>query len=89
MGSRKTQNMEIASLREIMATRARAVFSHRINFADISHENLEKMEQWCLDNCEGLWDKHTQFALYFRFEEERDATMFMLRWGSAEGNRLR
>ena len=89
MGSRKAQDMELASLDKILATRARSVFAHRINFDSISEENLLKMEQWCLDNCEGLWDRHTQFALYFRFEEERDATMFMLRWGTAAGNRLR
>lgn len=81
--------MKISSMREILATRARTVFPHRINFDNISYENLEKMEQWCENNCQGLWDKHTQFALYFRFEEERDATMFMLRWGTAEGNRLK
>ena len=81
--------MELASLREILATRARMVFSHRINFDEVSKENLEKMKEWCEANCQGLWDCHTQYAVYFRFEEERDATMFMLRWGSAEGNRLR
>jgi hypothetical protein len=81
--------MKIASVRDILATRARAVFPYRINFQSIGYEAVPKMKAWCETNCEGLWRSETHYALYFQFEEEKDATMFMLRWGSAEGNILR
>jgi hypothetical protein len=79
----------ISDLRDIMATRARATFSHRINFDTIGYESLDLMRSWCEDNCEGLWRLEHVHALYFQFENDRDAMMFMLRWGSAEGNRLK
>jgi hypothetical protein len=79
----------IPDLRDIMATRARATFSHRINFDTIGYESLDLMRSWCEDNCEGLWRLEHVHALYFQFENDRDAMMFMLRWGSAEGNRLK
>ena len=47
------------------------------------------MEDWCRENCSGIWRNHTIHALYWQFEQERDAMMFMLRWGSAEGNKLK
>jgi hypothetical protein len=47
------------------------------------------MKEWCEEKCEGLWRCESFHALYFQFEQERDATMFMLRWGSAEGNKLK
>lgn len=81
--------MKAASMNEILATRSRATFSHRINFDTIGYETLPKMKQWCEEQCQGLWRSHTTHALYFQFEEERDATMFMLRWGGAEGNKLK
>ena len=72
-----------------MASRARATFSHRINFQNVGYTTLPKMKEWCDENCTGLWRCESVHALYFQFEEERDATMFMLRWGSAEGNKLK
>ena len=77
------------SLKQILATRARAVFPYRINFDKILYGNVSLMEDWCRENCAGLWRNHTIHALYWQFADERDATMFMLRWGSAEGNRLK
>ncbi len=50
---------------------------------------MDLMREWCNNNCTGLWRLEHVHALYFQFEEERDATMFMLRWGTAEGNQLR
>ena len=76
-------------LREIISTRARNTYAYRINFQTIGYETLPKMTAWCEENCQGLWDSHSKYALYFRFAEERDATMFMLRWGSADGNKLK
>lgn len=81
--------MRIASVQEIMATRARATFSHRINFQEVGYLTLPKMKEWCEEKCEGLWRCESVHALYFQFEQERDATLFMLRWGSAEGNKLK
>lgn len=81
--------MKIANINEIMATRVRATFSYRINFLSIMVGNVDRMKEWCDSNCEGLWRSETYHALYFQFELEKDATMFMLRWGGAEGNKLR
>ena len=81
--------LKTATVKEIMATRARAIFSHRINFQEVGYLTMPKMKEWCETNCTGLWDYHSTHALYFRFEKERDATMFMLRWGGAEGNKLK
>lgn len=81
--------MKIANVKEIMATRARATFSHRINFHEVGYLTMPKMKEWCEANCTGIWGYHSTHALYFQFSEERDATMFMLRWGAAEGNKLK
>jgi hypothetical protein len=83
------QMMRIASVQEIMATRARATFSHRINFDQVGYETLPKMREWCEANCEDLWRCESTHALYFQFAGERDAMMFMLRWGGANGNKLK
>lgn len=81
--------MKTADLQDILATRARAIFSHRINFDTIEYESLDLMREWCKDNCTGPWKLEHVHALYFQFENDRDATMFMLRWGGAAGNRLK
>lgn len=81
--------MRIASVQEILATRARATFSHRINFDTCGYDTIEKMKQWCTDNCQGLWRCETHHALYWQFEEERDAMVFTLKFGGAEGNKLK
>jgi hypothetical protein len=81
--------MRIASVQEILATRARATFNYRINFDKIGLSNLESMRHWCYKNCTGLWRCEATHALYFQFEESRDATVFMLRWGGAEGNEVK
>ena len=81
--------MKVASMNEILATRSRATFSHRVNFDTIGYESMDLMREWCDKNCRGLWRLQHVHALYFQFEEERDAVMFMLRWGGAEGNKLK
>lgn len=81
--------MKIASIQEILATRMRATFSHRINFETIGYDNIESMKTWCDQNCEDMWRTETQHAIYWQFAEERDAVMFMLRWGTADGNKLK
>lgn len=83
--------MKLASpnLQAILATRARATFAYRVNFNTIGYDNVEPMKEWCRKNCEGLWRSETQYALYWQFELERDATMFMLRWSGANGNQVK
>lgn len=80
---------DVTTLNEILATRARAVFPHRVNFHTIGYKSLDDMRAWCENNCKGIWRVEHVHALYFQFSDDYDATMFMLRWGSAEGNKLR
>ena len=84
-----TDKTKVATLNDILATRARMMFPYRINFDVIGYQMLPEMKQWCDDNCKGVWRCEHFHALYFQFENDYDATMFMLRWGAAEGNKLR
>ena len=81
--------IKTASLEEVLATRAKAVFLHRVNFQTVGYDNIEPMKYWCRDNCQGLWRCETHHALYWQFELDRDAMIFMLRWGTAEGNKIK
>ena len=80
---------KIGSLNEILGSRSRSVFLHRVNFESISYDNLEQMKSWCEDNCKSIWRCNHTYALYFQFESDHDAMMFMLRWGGAPGNSLK
>ena len=81
--------LEIATnLNEILASRAKTKFAHRINFEEISFDNSKEMKVWCDENCTGIWKIHTAHALYFQFENDQDAMMFMLRWGGIQGNTI-
>jgi hypothetical protein len=82
-------DVKTATINDIMATRSRAIFSHRINFQTVGYETLPEMKQWCEDNCIGLWRNEQVHAIYWQFENEKDAIMFMLRWGTSEGNKLK
>jgi hypothetical protein len=55
----------------------------------VGYQTLPLMKSWCEDNCKSIWRCESHHALYFQFEDDYDATMFMLRWGSAEGNELK
>ena len=81
--------IKTATINEILATRAKMKFAHRVNFETIGYTNLADMEKWCEENCDGIWRVEKIHALYFQFEEDRDAMMFMLKWGGREGNKLR
>lgn len=83
------KGLRVGSLEEILQTRFRATYNQRINFDYVGLNNKNEMNQWCSENCTGLWRSETFHALYWQFENDRDATMFMLRWGQAEGNKLR
>ena len=80
---------EISTLGELLATRARSVFPHRVNFHTIGYKALDDMRAWCETNCKGIWRLEHVHALYFQFSDDHDAMMFMLRWSGAEGNRLK
>jgi hypothetical protein len=77
------------AIEDILATRARATWQYRINFDRVSLANVEQMNHWCENNCLGKWDSQTQYTLYWRFTDERDAVMFKLRWATADGNKLK
>lgn len=81
--------LKTANLDEVLLTRARSLFSHRINFDYVSLENKTAMNNWCEQNCRGIWRSENFYALYWQFTDDNDAMMFMLRWGAAEGNKLR
>jgi hypothetical protein len=79
----------IATLNELLATRTRAVFPYRVNFDQVGYSTLPEMRAWCENSCKGIWRVEHVHALYFQFSDDYDATMFMLRWGGAEGNKLK
>jgi hypothetical protein len=72
---------KIATLDAILVTRAKIKFPYRINFDGITHNQIEEMAVWCINNCTDLWREEHYYALYFQFADERDAMMFMLKWG--------
>ena len=72
---------KLASLNEILSTRARTVFPYRVNFNNITVAQIEEMAVWCINNCQELWREEHYHALYFQFTDERDAMMFMLKFG--------
>lgn len=81
--------LKIATVQEILSTRSRATFAYRVNFDQVGYDTLPKMKAWCEEQCDDIWRCESVHALYFQFAGERDATMFMLRWGHAEGNKLK
>jgi hypothetical protein len=80
---------KVATLGQLLAPRARATFPYRINFDKINYTTLPLMKQWCEDNCKSLWRCESYHALYFQFEDDYDATMFMLKWSGAAGNEIK
>lgn len=84
-----SRGLKVGSVNEILATRARATFSHRVNFEAVGYETLPEMKAWCEEHCEGLWRCESIHALYFQFAQERDAMLFMLKWSGAKGNKLK
>ncbi len=74
---------KVATLGQLLATRARATFPYRVNFDD--QVSTLKMESWCTANCKGIWRSHTEYATYYQFQEDTDAIMFMLKFGGSRG----
>jgi hypothetical protein len=81
--------MKTATIEEILATRYRVDYRYRVNFDVVGYSNKNLMNQWCEERCRGRWRSETHFALYWQFEDENDAMMFNLRWGTADGNKMR
>lgn len=77
---------KIGSLNELLASRARASFRYRVDFD--SRVDVNEINAWCEKNCRGLWRKNYTYAVYYQFEDDYDATMFMLRWGGTSGTEL-
>lgn len=67
-------------------TRPKMVYPYRVNVDGITHNQIEEMSVWCINNCKDIWREVYYHALYFQFADERDAMMFMLKFGS-RGNR--
>ena len=84
-----TDKPKVITLNEILATRSRAICPYRINFQSIGYETLPAMIKWCEINCKGIWRNEQVHAIYFQFSDDYDATMFMLKWATAEGNKLK
>jgi hypothetical protein len=72
---------KIATLDEILVTRAKIKFPYRVNFNNITRNQIEEMASWCINNCKELWREEHYHALYFQFTDKRDAVMFMLKFG--------
>jgi hypothetical protein len=62
------------------------VYPYRVNVDNITHNQIEEMAVWCINNCKDIWREEHYHALYFQFTDERDAMMFMLTFGG-RGNR--
>ena len=71
----------VDTINEVLSTRARAVFPYRVNFDQIQLSQITEMADWCTNNCKELWREEHYYALYFQFTDERDAMMFMLKFG--------
>ena len=80
---------KVGTLGEILATRSRAIFPYRVNFEQVGYDTLSQMKEWCEQNCKGIWRNEQVHAIYFQFSDDYDATMFMLKWGSGKGNKLK
>lgn len=72
----------VGLLDAILATRVKQYYPHRVDFTpyNFPYDRLKEMTTWCNINCQGKWHSHTTHALYFQFEEDRDALMFTLKW---------
>jgi len=72
---------KVGTIDEVLSTRVRAVFPYRVNFDQINVAQIEEMAVWCINNCRALWREEHYHALYFQFEDDYDAMMFMLKFG--------
>lgn len=73
---------KIGTLNNILSTRVKMEFPYRIDFSpyNFPYDKHDDMIKWCENNCNGIWRYETTHALYFQFDNDRDATMFMLKW---------
>jgi hypothetical protein len=74
-------SVKTATLNDILATRSKMVWAHRINFDSLGLGDIDEMKSWCEKNCKDVWRCEQYYALYFQFSDDKDATMFMLKFG--------
>lgn len=71
---------KIATLNEVLATRSKMEFRYRFDFSEFDYKDFHAAKQWCEETCQGVWHIESTHALYFQFDNDRDAIMFMLKW---------
>lgn len=74
-------SVKTATLNDILATRSKMVWARRVNFDNLALDDIDKMQVWCETHCKGVWRCERYYALYFQFEIDEDALMFMLKFG--------
>jgi hypothetical protein len=76
--------MNIASINDILCSRERIRFRYRINITPTSDAQYNSVVDWCQEHCTDVWrsTNYHMYATYFQFDDEKDVTMFMLRWGA-------
>lgn len=47
---------------------------------DFKFGELGAVLEWCRENCAGEWDVEVLTRYHFKFTDENDAAMFILRW---------
>lgn len=68
-------------LEQLLATRVRINFRYRVNLSPgTDYVKLKEIDEWCRTHCKGPWQSNDKFAVYYQFEDERDATLFTLKW---------
>ena len=77
-------SLKIATLNDVLATRSKMIWSRRINFDTLTFDDINEMKTWCETHCKGLWRCEQYYALYFQFENDADAVMFMLKFGGSK-----
>ena len=78
-----------ADLDHILRTRVRATFRHRVDFERIDPRKIDEIKRWCETNCRDIWKFNYSYGdiggYYLQFDDDQDAMMFVLKWGSQGG----
>lgn len=72
----------MASLEQLMRTRVRSFYEHRIDVGRRTNEELDEMVTWCRVSLQGEWNYSAIYGTYFFFMESKEASLFALRWGT-------
>lgn len=73
---------KVGNLANILASRVKVYYPHRVDFTpyNFPYDRITEMREWCGSNCQGRWHSHTTHALYFQFDNDRDALLFTLKF---------